>query len=265
MTEPVTTESVKTQATVQPPATVEPIKIEQVNAVAPATTVDKVVKSEVAKVDNPTLPKGVYTELYNLREAKRQQKAEIEALKQKVLESTQHSVTTNAPKEETDWLENPDARFRSEIEKVKSELLSTFNNQQAETKRIEKVQMEGSQTIEYILTQPEINGDMTKMEEVDSIIRNDPRLAEVVKVAPMLAGKEALNIWKQHKGIDEVSRQAATSGLASIATPKTTSMNAPVKRSLAEVKQDFTKLHPLAPDYQQKYDSLMAEYSSLVK
>lgn len=258
-----TTESVNTQAPVQPVAPVEQIKLEQVNAV-PTPTVDKVVKSEVAKVDNPTLPKGVYTELYNLREAKRQQKAEIEALKQKVLEST-HSVTTNTPKEETDWLENPDARFRSEIEKVKSELLSTFNNQQAETRRVEKVQMEGSQTIEYILTQPEINGDMTKMEEVDSIIRNDPRLAEVVKVAPMLAGKEALNIWKQHKGIDEVSRQAATTGLASIATPKTTSMNAPVKRSLAEVKQDFTKLHPLSSDYQQKYDSLMKEYSSLVK
>ena len=260
-------ETIKEQVAVQPVATTEPKITEQVAVEPVVAPVEK-----VAAEEKHSLPKGVYADLYKLREDRRKLKEENETLKRS-LESNK-VVTTNGPKEETpeplnNFLDDPDKSIKVLKEQVKTEsvqeALNAFRQEQAETKRIEKLQEEGSKTLEYILTQPEINGDNVKLEEVDSIIKNDPVLSEIVRISPMRAGKEAMEIWRTHKGMDANSKKAASTGLAAISSSKTTAMSSVAKRTLAQVKADFGTLHPNAPDYQTKYDSLMAEYSSLIK
>lgn len=221
----------------------------EVNTTAPETN----------KETGPAI--GMKKEIYKLRAERREMREKLERLEKLVQEKTSD---TPKPKEEpVNLFDDPDKRLTMEREKTKSELLSEIQKMEADRIRNEKIQAEGQRTIEMLLGKPEINGDVEKLDEIDEIIMSDPRLSEVVKIAPEIAGKEAYERWAKDKGIDLETKAAKASAVTAASAPTSTPMTPKSRLTVDQIRELAAKLDYTAPDFKQKWEALMKETESL--
>lgn len=215
--------------------------------------------SEPAKETGPSA--GMKKEIFKLRAERREMREKLERLEKLVQEKTSD---TPKPKEEpVNLFDDPEKRLAMEGEKIKTNVLTELQKMQAEQARAEKVKAEGQRTIEMLLEKPEINGDVEKLDEIDEIIMNDPRLSEVVNIAPELAGKEAYAIWAKDKGIDPETKAVKTNAVTAASAPASTTMTPKGRLTVEQIREMAAKLDYTAPDFKQKWEALMKETESL--
>lgn len=222
--------------------------------------------SEPAKETGPSA--GMKKEIFKLRAERREWRDERQEMREKLerLEKLVQEKTSDTPKpkeEPVNLFDDPEKRLAMEGEKIKTNVLTELQKMQAEQARAEKVKAEGQRTIEMLLEKPEINGDVEKLDEIDEIIMNDPRLSEVVKIAPELAGKEAYAIWAKDKGIDPETKAVKTNAVTAASAPASTTMTPKGRLTVEQIREMAAKLDYTAPDFKQKWEALMKETESL--
>lgn len=264
-------DEVKTETTTTTPVvdTTATTSVEQTPVTAETGKTTETATNTVEKVDTiPTpktetgLSKGIKTDIYKLRAERRELREKVERLEKLVNEKTN---VVNKPTEEPTptFFDDPEKRLAIEKQNIKSELIAEIQKQEVEKIRAEQIKQEGQQTIEMLLAKPEINGDIAIIEEIDEIIINDPRLAEIVKISPELAGKTAYEMWAKDKGIDVQSKKAAVTAKVATSAPSSTSMTTKPARTIADIQAEAAKLDPSDPKFNEKWQSLLNESLSV--
>jgi len=255
--------------------TTTPVQVEQTTApventqTTETTTTNTDTKTDTTSTPKDTgLSKGVKTEMYKLRAERRELREKIERLEKLVGEKAN---AVNQPAEEPfpALLDDPEKRLalteQRAIKTAKAEAIAEFQRMQTESVRVKQIEAEGQQTIEMLLNKPEINGDMSAIEQIDEIILNDPRLAEVVKISPQLAGNAAYEMWCKDKGIDTNSKKVASVAKVASSAPASTSMTAKPPMTMSDIQREAAKLDPSDPKFNEKWQYLISESQKVSK
>lgn len=250
--------------TALPLASAADAKIEQKPA---DSTVTPAAKTEITteKVAETPIPNRVPENVVaKLRAERRELREEVKRLKVEAETSKRLSTAQEATPPE--FLENPDARLAYERQQIKREVMSEVDARNAEFVRAKKVQEEGQSAISYLLKANEINGDMTKVEEIDNIIMDTPELSQIVGISPMIAAKHAYELWKTERGMGTEQKKTANRDLASLQTPKVTPVSPVAPRTIKDIKAELRRIDPVSdPKWKEKHSKLIEELASYLK
>ncbi len=187
---------------------------------------EKQTAKATATTDTPKdeLPKGVKRELYELRKARREDAERIKALEEKIT-SNVHTTAQVEPVIPPSLLDDPDKWAQSVVARAKTEAKTEIIAEQQATAENKRIEIEGKEALDYILTQSELTQNEDYVTTIEEILRN-PDIAYISQKYPKRAAEIAISVYKANKGINASRQEQAKAN--STATATTTASVNPV-------------------------------------
>lgn len=228
----------------------------------PTGTTDSTVGTNQETESKPEdgVSKGLKKELYNLRSKNREYKSELETLRTRLEAVEKNGLSQGGGGREEpapSLLEDPGAfmhKFGEELlTKAEHRAVNRLKAEQAE----ERQKTSLAESERWLLSQNELKEDPEAKEEIFDVIQNDPQLMATLSVAPQIAVKTALQIWRESKGIDSTTRESAETSQARARTAKPSpsgSSSAAKVWSQAEIKAYTDTLDTRDPKFNEKWE-----------